>query len=99
MAKLGFPRASEGQDARSERPARWHGPTPSPREVNPTRASGEMARAHPEPAQGEPDPHGVAAVSGNRSWIGWTESGSLRIPSMARTQASAAGSVVMQGTP
>jgi hypothetical protein len=44
-------------------------------------------------------PYGVAAASGNRSWIGWTESGSLRIPSMARTQASAAGSVVMQGTP
>jgi hypothetical protein len=29
MAKLGFQRASGGQDARSERPARWHGLTPS----------------------------------------------------------------------
>jgi len=47
--KRGFPRASRGQDARRERPARWHGLTPSLREVNPTRASGEMARAHPEP--------------------------------------------------
>ena len=34
-----------------------------------------------------------------RSWIGCTASGAFRIPSMARTQASAAGSVVMQGTP
>jgi hypothetical protein len=43
--------------------------------------------------------HRDAAVSGKRSWIGCTESGSVRIPSIARTQASAAGSVVMQGTP
>jgi hypothetical protein len=35
MAKLGFPRASGGQDARSERPARRHGLAPSQRDVNP----------------------------------------------------------------
>ena len=29
VAKLGFPRASGGQDAQSERPARWHGFAPS----------------------------------------------------------------------
>jgi len=40
-----------------------------------------------------------ASGPGNRSWIGCTVSGSRRIPSIARTQASAAGSVVMQGTP
>jgi hypothetical protein len=36
---------------------------------------------------------------GKRSWIAWTVSGSVRIPSIARTQASAAGRVVMHGTP
>ena len=39
------------------------------------------------------------AGSGKRSWIGCTSSGFVRIPSIARTHASAAGSVVMHGTP
>jgi hypothetical protein len=60
-AKAWMPRASQHrasgrQDAWNERPARWHGLAPSRREVNPTRASGEMARTRPEPARGEPDP-------------------------------------------
>jgi hypothetical protein len=41
----------------------------------------------------------AGAASAKRSWIGCTESGSVRSPSIARTHASAAGKVVMQGTP
>ena len=44
-------------------------------------------------------PQRAATVSGNRSWIACTASGSVFRPSIARTHASAAGSVVMQGTP
>ncbi len=58
-------------------------PPPSPRDAAPT-------AAYPRP---------IAAASGKRSWIGCTPNCSVRSASMARTQASAAGSVVMQGTP
>ena len=56
-----------------------------------------------QPGTGGPEPDTAqrdeATDSGNRSWMGCTDSGDVRIPSIARTQASAAGSVVMQGTP
>jgi len=51
---------------------------------------------NPEPTRAQ---RPAVTDSRKRSWIGCTDSGDFRIPSMARTQASAAGSVVMQGTP
>ena len=71
--------------------------SPAPSMPHPANQSGTasmppasaLGRIHPECATG----------SGKRSWIACTERGSVRMPSIARTQASAAGSVVMQGTP
>ena len=64
----------------------------------PERASGDGAWALPSPVADQTQ-WAEADGAPKRSWIGCTASGARRIPSMARTQASAAGSVVMQGTP
>jgi hypothetical protein len=85
---------------RKDSPASARAPVPTPRFAWRTPPTMRPAVASTTPARaGGTLAYRTAAVSGNRSWIGCTASGSVRIPSIARTQASAAGSVVMQGTP
>jgi hypothetical protein len=69
VAKLGFPRESEGQDAHSERPVRWHGLTPSLREVNPAQRPAVRLLKFPG-VFGEEGVLGVVAVSGSADFRG-----------------------------
>ena len=103
MAERSQLRESEAQDGRSERPATGCGePGAGLGENTGNRGRGPTFRtvfevlATPEEAA---YPRPIAAASGKRSWIGCTPSCSVRSASMASTQASAAGNVVMQGTP
>ncbi len=93
----GGPRRTSGDGARAT-PTRSTPTRSTPTRSTPTRSTPTPSTPTPStPTRGQPTV--AAAALGKRSWIGCTASGSVRMPSIARTQASAAGRVVMQGTP